>query len=108
MCLFKCGNPDNSRFFILFSLFIFIRKSILLILKKFEGTLITTWLMLGGELLIGLCNIIIEYKKLLNIDIKKILGIPIISNKKSLGIVKALKFYYFYFVRCLIFYIFFL
>lgn len=86
MCLFKFGNPNNSRFIYIFSLFIVIRKTILLILKKFclfEGTLITAWLMFGGELLIGLCNIIVEYKKLLNINIDKFLGIPIISNKKE-------------------------
>ena len=83
MCL-KCGNSKNKRFIFLFSLFILIRKIILLLLKKwcnFEGTLMTTWLMFAGELFIGFCNIVIEYKRLLNVGIESFLGIPIIPNK---------------------------
>ena len=86
MCLFKCGKPSKSRFIFLFTLFIFIRKSILIFLKKycaFEGTLIIAWLMFGGELFIGLCNIFIEYKKLINVKIEKFIGIPIITSKKD-------------------------
>ena len=84
MCLFKCGKPKLSKFIFLFTLFLFIRKAILIILKKycsFEGTLITAWLMFGGELFIGLFNILVEYKRLLNFKIDKFIGIPIIDNK---------------------------
>ena len=84
MCLFKCGKQKLSKFIFLFTLFIFIRKTILLILKKycsFEGTLITAWLMFGGELFIGLFNIFVEYKRLLNFKIDKFIGIPIIDSK---------------------------
>ena len=83
MCLFNC---KNSRFIILFSLFIFIRKTILLLLKhlcSFEGTLITSWIMFGAELFIGLYNIYIEYKKLINDKVEKFLGIPLIYNEQE-------------------------
>ena len=83
MCI-KCGKLKNKKFIFLFSLFILIRKIILILLKKFcnfEGTLITTWLMFAGELFIGFCNLFIEYKRLLNVNIKRFLSIPIRPNK---------------------------
>ena len=83
MCI-KCGKLKNKKFIFLFALFILIRKIILILLKKFcnfEGTLITTWLMFAGELFIGFCNLFIEYKRLLNINIERFLSIPIRPNK---------------------------
>ncbi len=84
MCFFKFGKPKLSKFIFLFTLFIIIRKYLLILLNKyclFEGTLITAWLMFGGELFIGLYNINIEYKRLLNSQIEQFIGIPIIYSK---------------------------
>ena len=111
MCL-KCGKSKNKKFILLLSLFILIRKIILLLLKKFckfEGTLITAWLMFAAELLIGFFNIIVEYKKLLNVGIKNFLSIPINPNKPETRHSKLTKvllfllcaildFFYFFFI----------
>ena len=86
MCCIKCSEDKNIKFIILYSLFLFARKFILLLLKyfcSFEGTLITTWLMFGAELFIGLCNIFIEYKKLINDKIEHFLGVPILHSKQD-------------------------
>ena len=86
MCCIKCSKDKNIKFILLFSSFLFLRKFILLLLKyfcSFEGTLITTWLMFGAELFIGLCNIFIEYKKLINDKIEHFLGVPILHSKKD-------------------------
>lgn len=86
MCCIKCAKDKNLKFIVLFSTFLFVRKFILLFLRyfcSFEGTLITTWLMFGAELFIGLCNIFIEYKKLINDKIEHFLGVPILHRKKD-------------------------
>ena len=86
MCCIKCSKDNNIKFIILFSFFLIVRKFILLLLKyfcSFEGTLITTWLMFGSELFIGLWNIFIEYKKLINDKIEHFLGVPILHSKKE-------------------------
>ena len=86
MCCIKCAKEKNIKFILLFSLFLFVRKFILLLLKyfcSFEGTLITTWLMFGGELFIGLFNIFVEYKKLINEKIEYFLGVPILHSKNE-------------------------
>ncbi len=110
MCLFKCGKFNISKFFLLFTLLIFIRKSILIFLKKlclFEGTLVTAWLMFGGELLIGLCNIFIEYKKLINHKLEKFLDIPLINSEQEPHHGKCMKVLLFFFCAFLDFCFFF-
>ena len=110
MCLFKCGKLNISKFFLLFTLLIFIRKSILISLKKlcsFEGTLVTAWLMFGGELLIGLCSIFIEYKKLINLKLERFLDIPLINSEQEPHHGKCMKVLLFFFCAFLDFCFFF-
>lgn len=83
MALVKLGVRKNLKFILLLTLSIILRKITVNLLEDlftFKGTLITTWLMFGGELIMGLIHVFFGIKKYINRKEITFMGIPLIQG----------------------------